>query len=237
MFRFLIAAVLAAGASLATAQTTQTATFDVYIGGFRAGVLAMSGIETQSQYSVAGKMQNSGLLRVIREVGYDARSTGRITSKGFVPTRYQETANTGERVSRAEMDYVNGVPQLKSYDPPQERRPRDVDPATQAGTLDPMTTIYSLLRNVPRDEVCTLDVFMFDGRRRSRVMTASPEPDGQDIGCAGEYRRVAGFSDSEMADRTVFPFSLTYSPTPDGTFRVTRVVLQTLYGKAVLNRR
>ncbi len=237
MFRFLLAAVLAAGAGISAAQTTQTATFDVYIGGFRAGVLAMSAIETDRQYSVAGKLQSSGLLRMIREVGYDARSTGRITAQGFVPTRYQETANTGERISRAVMEYVNGVPQLKSYDPPQARRPRDVDPATQAGTLDPMTSIYSLLRDVPRDEVCTLNVFMFDGRRRSQVVTGSPERDGQDIDCAGEYRRVAGFSDSQMKDRTTFPFTLTYSPAADGTFRVTRVVLQTLYGKAVLNRR
>lgn len=237
MFRFLIAAVFAASVGTATAQTTHTATFDVSLGGFRAGILAVSGIETATQYSVAGKLQNTGLLRMIREVGYDARATGRITANGFVPTRYQETANTGERVSRAVMDYVNGVPQLKSYDPPQERRPRDVDPATQGGTLDPMTTIYSVLRDVPRDEVCDHNVFMFDGRRRSQVATSGPQPDGDTIICRGEYRRVAGFKESEMQDRTVFPFRLTYTPGSDGTYRVTRVVFETLYGKAVLNRR
>lgn len=237
MFRFMIAAAFAAVAGAASAQTTHTATFDVSLGGFRAGILAISGVETATQYSAAGKLQSSGLLRVIREISYDARSTGRITPGGFVPTRYQETANTGERVSRAVMDYVNGVPQVKSYDPPQERSARDVDPATQGGTLDPMTTIYAVLRDAPREDVCTLDVFMFDGRRRSQVTTAAPVADGDKIDCEGQYRRVAGFRESQMADRTVFPFRLTYSPNGDGTYHVTRVVFETLYGKAVLNRR
>ncbi len=237
MIRFLIAAVFTVFATAGWAQKTFTGTFDVYIGGFRAGTLGFSGVEDGRQYSAAARLESSGLLGMIREIGYDARATGRMSDAGFVPTRYQETANTGERVSRAVMDYVNGVPQVKSYDPPQERRATDLDPGTQGGTLDPMTALYTVLREAPANEVCRVDVFMFDGRRRSQVVTSNPRADGADIECDGEYRRIAGFKDSQMAKRTVFPFTLTYSPTGNGTYQLTRVVFETLYGKAVLNRR
>jgi hypothetical protein len=157
----------------APAQTVRdTMTFDVYLGGFRAGVMGVSGVTDGDQYRAAAKIQTTGIVALVRDAGYDARSSGRIEKGRFVPAIYEETANTGERANSATMEYANGVPQVKVYDPPQKPRSRDVDPATQGGTLDPMTTIYALLRDLPPDEVCTLNVFMFDGRRRSEPATA-----------------------------------------------------------------
>ena len=236
MQRFLIAALLSLAAATAAAQTTHTGTFDLKLAGVRAGVVAFSAVEDGRQYSAAARAQSSGLVALVRNLSYDARATGRITPRGFVPTRYQESADTGERVSRAVMEYVNGVPQVKSYDPPQERRSRDVDPATQGGTLDPMTALFALLRDVPRGEVCTLDVPVFDGRRASRVSTRGPKPEGDRIVCEGEYRRVAGFSERQMREKTRFPFSITYAPAGD-RYRVERISVDTLYGRATLDRR
>jgi hypothetical protein len=236
MLRLLIAAVLACATTTAQAQTTHTGTFDVRLAGIPAGVVSFSAVEDGRQYSAAARAQSSGLVALVRDVSYDARASGRITGRGFVPTRYQESANTGERVSRAVMEFVRGVPQVKSYDPPQERRANDVDPATQGGTVDPMTAIYALLRDVPRDQVCTLSVPIFDGRRASRVTTSGPRADGERIRCEGEYRRVAGFSDRQMREKTRFPFSITYAPAGD-RYHVERIAIDTLYGRATLDRR
>ena len=236
MLRFLFAALLAVAAGAAGAQTTHTGTFDLRLGGVRAGVVSFSAVEDGRQYSAAARAQSSGLVSLVQNLSYDARSSGRITAGGFVPSRYQESADTGERVSRAVMEYVGGVPQVKSYDPPQERRKRDVDPATQGGTVDPMTAIFALLRDVPRSEVCTLDVPVFDGRRASHVTTAAPKTRGDRIVCDGEYRRVAGFSSRQMREMTRFPFSITYAPAGD-RYRVERIAIDTLYGRATLDRR
>ena len=236
MLRLLFAALLSLSAATAGAQTTHTGTFDLRLSGVRAGVVSFSAVEDGRQYSAAVRAQSSGLVSLVRNLAYDARATGRITPHGFVPTRYQESADTGERVSRAVMEYVSGVPQVKAYDPPQERRARDVDPATQGGTLDPMTAIFALLRDVPRAEVCTLDVPVFDGRRASRVSTRGPKQDGDRIVCEGEYRRVAGFSGRQMREKTRFPFSITYAPAGD-RYRVERIAIDTLYGRATLDRR
>jgi len=236
MLRLLFATLLSLSPAAAGAQTTHTGTFDLKLSGLRAGVVSFSAVEDGRQYSAAARAQSSGLVSLVRDLGYDARATGRITPRGFVPTRYQESANTGERVSRAVMEYVRGVPQVKSYDPPQERRSRDVDPTTQGGTVDPMTAIYALLRDVPRAEVCTLDVPVFDGRRASRVSTSAPKAQGDRILCDGEYRRVAGFTDRQMSEKTRFPFLITYAPAGD-RYRVERIAIDTLYGRATLDRR
>ena len=236
MLRLLLSALLALSAAGAQAQTTHAATYDLTLGGLRAGVVSFSAVEDGRQYSAAARAVSSGIVALVQDLSYDARSTGRLTGGGFVPSRYLESANTGERTSRAVMEYVRGVPQLKAYDPPQERRSRDVDPATQGGTVDPMTAIYALLRDVPREEVCTLDVPVFDGRRASRVTTAGPRADVDRIVCDGEYRRVAGFSGSQMRKKSRFPFTITYVPAGD-RYQVARVSIDTLYGRATLDRR
>lgn len=236
MLRLLFAALVSVTAAVAAAQTTHTATYDLKLSGVRAGVVSFSAVEDGRQYSAAARAQSSGLVSLVRNFSYDARATGRITSRGFIPTRYQESADTGERVSRAVMEYVGGVPQVKAYDPPQERRSRDVDPATQGGTVDPMTALFALLRDVPRAEVCRLDVPIFDGRRASRVTTSGPKAQGERIVCEGEYRRVAGFSSRQMREKARFPFSITYAPAGD-RYRVERISIDTLYGRATLDRR
>ncbi len=241
MLRYSLALIVVLGAATAPggapAATNDSGVFDVYLGGIRAGILAYAGIEEAGRYTASGSMRSSGLMALIQDVGFDAKSSGRITSSGFVPERYEERANTGDRVSEAVMEYRSGVPQLKTYSPPQKPRPRDVDPATQGGTLDPMTTIYSLLRDVSDDDICQMDMFMFDGKRRSHVTATGAEPEDDGVICSGEYVRVEGFSKREMDKKVRFPFRLTYSPLGEGRYRVTRVVFETLYGKAVFNRR
>ena len=178
--RFLVllaAALMLAGPAVAQTTSDQM-TFDVYLGGIRAGVMGVSGVTDGSRYSAAAKIRTSGLVGLVRDAGYDARSSGTVVNGRFVPTRYEEETDTGSRANSAAMEYVNGVPQLKVYDPPQEPRARDVDPATQGGTLDPMTTIYALLRDVPRDAVCDVSLAIFDGRRQSALATAAPQADG-----------------------------------------------------------
>ncbi len=237
MHRLLLSTLLWLLAAAAGAQTTQTATFDLRLGGLKAGVLSLSGVEDGRQYSAAVRAVSTGLARMVSEVGYEARATGRMTDGRFVPSRYQENAKTGERVSRAVMEYLRGVPQVKSYDPPQEARPTDVDPATQGGTVDPMTAIWAVLRDAPRDGLCRLDLAVFDGRRASRVTLSGARAEGDRILCAGEYRRVSGFSEADLRRRTRFPFTLVYAPADGGLYGVVRVEIETLYGTASLDRR
>lgn len=219
------------------ADSTDQATFDLAIRGIGAGTLAFTGIEKGRGYAVSGKLQTTGLVAMFRKVRYDAKAQGSVAKGRYVPTSYAEKSDTGRRQSESLMAYKKGVPQVKVYNPPRPPRAGDVDPATQGGTVDPLTALYATMRDVEPGQECKVSVTMFDGRHRSQLALATPQAKGDQVVCAGEYRRLQGFSAKDMAERVRFPFTLTYSPTEEGKMRVTDVAMETLYGRATLKRR
>ena len=212
-------------------------TFDVYLYGLRAGVLTFAGEQHDGHYAASGQLESAGLVGALRRVRYDAQARGRVAGDRYMPQRYVEDADTGKRQSRAVMNYLGGAPQVTQYSPPRDPDDDDLDPATQGGTIDPMTAIWGLLRDVPREEVCRFSATMFDGKRRTRIALSPPRRAGDAITCAGEYRRLAGFSDEDLAERSRFPFRVTYRPAGAGLWRIVRIETATLLGTASLIRR
>ena len=215
----------------------QEAQFDLVMLGLTAGSLQFSGLEEQGRYAVRGVLASGGILAFLRKVSYDARVNGRVVDGAYRPARYAERADTGKRGSEAVMESPRGVPKVVSYNPPREPQKNDVDPATMGGTVDPLTALYATLQDVAPGKECQVTVPMFDGRRSSRLSISAPVAEGDQVTCQGEYRRIAGFSDKDMAEKTRFPFTLTYAPAPDGRMRVMLVEMETLYGTARLVRR
>ena len=214
------------------------AVFDLSLRGITVGTLSYSGAIENGRYAVAGVLKTGGLVALLKKVRYDARAKGAYKSGRFTPTRYEEDADTGKRQSQSVMEYRGGVPQVKKYNPPKPPRKNDIDPATQGGTVDPLTALYAALRDVPESKVCNLKLTMFDGRRRSQVTLGKPKPGNPGgVSCAGEYRRLDGFSAKEMAEKSRFPFVLTYEPTEGGNLRASEISMDTIYGKGRLTRR
>jgi hypothetical protein len=129
------------------------------------------------------------------------------------------------------------VPVSTVADPPRKPRDYDVDPSRQKGTYDPLTMIYSTLRDVDQADACKLNQQMFDGRRLSEIVLGAPKVDGDTITCSGVYRRLAGFSPKDMAERREFPFSFRYKAAGNGRFRVERISTASLFGKVVIKRK
>lgn len=226
------------GAASAAADQRDSAVFDLTLRGLHTGSLSVSGAIEGGSYAASGVLKSGGLVALLRTVRYDARARGSVRDGRFIPARYEEDADTGKRQSQSVMGYKGGVPQVKVYNPPKSPRPGDVDPATQGGTVDPLTAAYAALRDVAPGEACRLKLVMFDGRRRSQVVLSDPKPAaGGGLTCAGEYRRLEGFSAEEMAEKARFPFRMTYAPLPDGRLRVMEISMDTIYGKGRLTRR
>ncbi|OYX43816.1 MAG: hypothetical protein B7Z02_07600 [Rhodobacterales bacterium 32-67-9] len=230
-----ISLILAAGS--AGADQKDGAVFDLTLKGIHAGTLSISGAIEGHSYAVSGVLKSGGLVALVRKVRYDARAVGTVSDGRFTPARYEEDADTGKRQSQSVMDYRAGVPQVKVYNPPKSPRPGDVDPATQGGTVDPLTALYAALRDVPKAEACNQKLALFDGRRRSQVVLSDPNPVNGGLACVGEYRRIEGFSEKEMAEKSRFPFTMTLAPIGDGRMRVTEISMDTIYGKGRLKRR
>lgn len=230
-------AALACAAPAAAQTLRDEARFDLVMRGFTAGSLVFAGETDGRTYAVTGRLASSGILAFIRKVSYDATARGRVRADRFMPMRYTEKADTGRRQSEAEIIWKGGTPSIAAYSPPREPRPTDVDPATQKGSVDILTALYATLRDAEPGSECNRSYAMYDGRRATRLMLGAPQAVDGAVTCPGEYRRVAGFSPEDMAEKTRFPFTLTYAPAPDGRMRVVEVAMDTLYGRARLVRR
>lgn len=233
-----LAATLAGTQAAPAAGVRTDAGFSVSIRGFTAARLELRGWADDQAYDVAGTLASAGLLGWVKHIRYDATARGRIAAAGPVPSRYTEKADTGKRQSQAVMAYRGGVPQVKSYDPPRPPRTEDIDPATQGGTVDPLTALYMVLRDLPAAQACNLRLTLFDGRRRSQVVLGPAATDDRGrIACDGEYRRLQGFTPEDMAEKSSFPFRLTYGDAGGGLVHVTEISMDTLYGKGRMIRR
>jgi hypothetical protein len=211
--------------------------FDISIKGLNAARLLIEGQGEGETYAAGGFLRSSGLLGWVKKIRYDASVAGKVKDGRYVPARYTEKADTGKRQSEAVMAYRAGVPQVKTYNPPRPPRQGDIDPATQGGTVDPLTALFAVLRKLPEAEACDLKLTLFDGRRRSQVTLGQPDRSGDGITCQGEYRRLEGFSPEDMAEKSRFPFTLTYAPAGEGMVQVEEVAMDTLYGKGRMIRR
>ncbi|MBZ4023765.1 hypothetical protein CKO11_15030 [Rhodobacter sp. TJ_12] len=221
-----------------TADQTDHIAFDVLLKGIKAGELVIDGKIQGNRYGVIGVMQTTGLAAALKKIRYDASADGTFSRGVFRPRSTKISARRGESRSKNAVIYKGGVPASVIHEPPRAPRPNDVDPAKQGGTIDPLTALYAVLRDVDRDEACKLKVVMFDGTKRSQVALSTPQAAGDGVICAGEYRRLAGFSDKDMAEKTRFPFTLTYAPTPDGQrLQVVEISTDTILGKGRLKRR
>lgn len=229
-------ALLLAGVAAPGAEAEQ-ARFSFVLRGITAGSLDWTGSgDPGGNYAVSGVLKTSGLAAMLKRVRYSATAKGAISAKGtYAAGSYAEDADTGKRQSQSVMVWQKGVPIIQSYKPERQPRPYDVDPATQKGTIDPLTAMFATLRDVAPGEECKASLDLFDGRRASKLILGSPQKDGDSVICAGEYRRVAGFSPDDMAEKTRFPFTLTYAPAGE-RMRVVEVAMDTLYGKARLVR-
>lgn len=211
--------------------------FSVQALGVKVGNLHLTSEEAgPDQYAVAATFQTTGLAGALRRVGFTMKSHGTGRGLALSPLVYQEDMRTGRRSSSARLEYSGGVPQTSGGGQGvSDAVP--ADPAAQSGTLDPMTALYLVLRDQPRDQVCRLDRAVFDGARRTRVVLTRPVPADGGIDCVGRFIREAGYTPAQMAERRAFDLQLSYRPGPGGLLRLTRARVQSIHGPVLLIRR
>ena len=235
----MVIAAAATATGVPASAGSETGTFDVILRGFRAATMKYAARIEGDRYAVTGQIAPSGLIGAIADVSYNATSQGRQRSKGYLPFSFVEERRAPKGVSTANMSFKGGVPQVKQYDPPRSADPNAVDPRTQKGTVDPMTVIFASLRDQPREKACALNMSVFDGKRRSQVTLAKPTAENGEgkFNCSGEYRRIKGWSAEDMAERSRFPFQMTYQRQQSGLYRVVEITTPTTLGRATLRRR
>ena len=132
----------------AAAQTEDKATFDLKIRGLRAGYVSLSAVQSGQSYIASGALKSGGLASLLKNFSYTARSEGSVTRGRYRPAGYAETASSGKKSSKRTIAYSGGKPVSVKTVPARVPKPYDVAPATMSGSVDPMTALYAVLRDV-----------------------------------------------------------------------------------------
>jgi len=243
MFRppYLAALALALIAQTVSAQTSQPVSlhFDVRYGLFRPAQVHLAITDDPQSYAASGLVRSSGLLGLLRPFHFDLRTEGARDGDTLRPQTYIGDMDTGWRQVQVDMQYINGVPQIRHIAPDEPHHPWSLTPDDMAGTVDLMTALYRVARPQPRDALCDWSLETFDGRRHARLalQPAREDPDGRRVTCEAAYIRVAGYSPADMADRLSYPFTLTYAETSTDAWQLMQAVAQTPYGRVRILRR
>ncbi len=231
-FAGLLAGLLAAGAAGA-----ETGTFDLRLGPVRAGTLQYSAEEKGGRYAAAGAVRSGGLAGLFLDSSVDARSRGRVEGNRYRPESFSSATTEDGDTENLSFRYSGGAPEV-SRSPDRKKPPKHAAPAAQqSGTVDPMTAAFAILRDRPAGLACDLKLDLYDGRRRTDIrLTGGKAMSGGGLECRGEYRRVAGFSPKELAEKPVWPFTVVYAP-EGGAMRVTELRIPTTFGNFRMVRR
>jgi hypothetical protein len=219
------------------AQTRAEAVYDLSLRGFTLGRFRLAAEESGAAYSLAAAVDSTGVARIFRRFSYRATARGRLAEGRLQPLHYEEVADTGNRRSEAVLDYAGGAPRVLRYTSPGPVGADSPDPATQGGTLDPLSALHALLRDQPAAGLCDRTLVIFDGRRRSHIRLGPPRAAEGGVTCAGEYRRLQGFTAEEVARHVAIPLRVRYAPLGAGRMRALRVEMDTVYGLAAVHRR
>ncbi|SFJ31708.1 DUF3108 domain-containing protein [Jannaschia pohangensis] len=221
----------------AHAQTFE-ARYDMSLRGITAGQIALRAREGGGRYSVVAAAKATGAAGALVKYGYDGRAEGRVTRRGLESSVYGETEDDNGETTVTEIRFQDGRPQSVTVTPARDPEPHDIDPTAQRGVMDPLSSLYEMMRPVPRAAACDLDQNLFDGRHVSRLTLgpAQPQADGT-IVCIGAYRRIAGYSAEELARRPSVDMTFVYGTLDGDRVQVTEIRAPTPLGDAVLRRR
>jgi Protein of unknown function (DUF3108) len=229
-----LAIFLVLGIAGPAAASEYGATFDFRISGLKAGEITMSGADAAGRYQANTTVDAAGLVGVFADFFYRGAAEGSLLRDGtVVPAAFtaQSRSMRAERATR--IDWVGGTPVRVSVEPPRETAP---DPSLQAGTLDPVSASFALLRDAAPDAICATSVDVFDGSRRSRISLGAPQDADGELVCEGRYERLEGEGQSFNASSS-YGFRVIFAAAEDGMARLERIETRTQFGPATLLRR
>ena len=228
---------LAGGLAIPLSVQAENISLNFYALGIRAGTITVNGIESQNSYSLKGAVSPTALLRKFKDVGFNGSASGSVKNGEFYSKKYAGNARTGSRNSKVQIRWSGKTPIVEKYAPQREKRPYDINPAKQTNTKDLLTSAYAVFKTASVDKLCNVTHKMFDGRRRTQISLGTPKISGKIATCNGTYKRVAGFSPSQMQKKVNFPFTMYYEQQDDGSYRFKEFTAAATFGKIRATRK
>jgi hypothetical protein len=218
---------LALGA--ATAAVAAPAHYSLTLAGFQIGTLVVDEAIAGPNYDSTARFKTTGLAGIL-DYSFEGEALGLVAGLALTPVRFTATSQSPRALRHTRIDWEDGAPALVAVDPPRDDA---VDPATAAGSLDPVSALIRLLRNTPATGACGAAFEAFDGSRSVRLTLGKPRTADGAITCDGDYLRLGGEPLTPI-DPPECPFQLVYREGLDGRAILETIRIPTRFGQAVI---
>ena len=212
---------------------TEQYSFDVFLWGLKVGELVYSIKKESNQYDISGILRSKGFARVVTKYKFVAQTQGRLSKSKYYPSSYSEKSDTGRRKEKKSIVYHKMIPKITSAKAP---KPHWAQPKSQKGTVDPMTAIHLVMGDRIEKALCTQKINLFDGARRIEIILSKINIQKNSAQCRGDYIRKDGYTDEEMKEGKVFPFTVNYIKRNE-IYAVESLEIKALRGRTKFTRR
>ena len=212
---------------------TEQYSFDVFLWGLKVGELVYSIKKESNQYDISGILRSKGFARVVTKYKFVAQTQGRLSKSKYYPSSYSEKSDTGRRKEEKSIVYHKMIPKITSAKAP---KPHWAQPRSQKGTVDPMTAIHLVMGDRIEKALCTQKINLFDGARRIEIILSKINTQKNSAQCRGDYIRQDGYTDEEMKEGRIFPFTINYIKRNE-IYAVESLEIKALRGRTKFTRR
>ncbi|HYM04508.1 MAG TPA: DUF3108 domain-containing protein [Stellaceae bacterium] len=217
----------AAAPALAGLNAPLTLRYEAYAAGLPVLSLDFRVVETAYSYDVTGTVSTAGVLRLLSSYSMRTESRGAVAAEDLRPSVHDTKSGSRGRERLAHLDYTGDGMVAAAVSPPED--PDRPKPSAQqtAGTVDPLTAILAMSRDVALTGQCQSKIAVFDGRRRYDLVLSDDGTERWDksagyayVGivrrCAVDVVKIAGFSsDRDYSPQTNHGRVWIASPRPD----------------------
>ena len=209
--RFVVLVALAPWPVLAGAIGGYHADYTGYSHGFT--VLKLSGdiMLMPGAYTAHVAFHTAGMIGMIVHSDNDSKAIGNFRGMQSMPTLFEGSGHLRGTDRLTRLVYSGGNPRIDALTPPVEQERTSVPPADTLHTVDTLSAVASLIRQVGQSGRCDGSLTTFDGRRLAVQTVHTTGPDvlpktgrsifaGQATRCDFDGRQLAGFIRTENED-------------------------------------
>lgn len=168
------------------------------------------------RYRMDIEFQTAGTVSLFNATRIATRTDGLFSGPRAAPTRMFSAGTLGGAPRKTSIEYQAGQPVIRELSPPNETERETVPADDQRNTIDTLSAMAQLVRQVNQTGKCEGSVRTFDGRRLSelRAWTIGTEalpPSGRSsfagpaLHCEFEGKLLAGYKNDEPRDRQQRP--------------------------------
>lgn len=202
--RHLAAALILLFCPLAARAQTARAHYAAYATGLNVFRLDMDFTLTPRDYRMHLAFRTAGTVGFLIRAEQDTVVEGAFAGDRPAPRRFYSSGIFRGNPRVTQIDYPKGQPEIRTLTPPNEQEREPVPPSDQAGTIDSLSAMARLVRQVNASGRCDGRSRTYDGRRLAELSarTVGPEtlePTGRSsfsgtaLRCDFEGRQLAGF--------------------------------------------